>query len=49
MRERLKERYVGYSTSVDTVEGLTVDKVIAMSTDNQLSSKSSKSIWQRSY
>lgn len=39
MRERLKERYVGYSTSVDTVEDLTVDKVIAMSTDNQLSSK----------
>jgi len=39
MRERLKERYTGYSTSVDGVEDLTVDKVIAMSTDNATKSK----------
>lgn len=34
MREGLRARYTGYSTSVEGVEGLTVDKVIAMSTDN---------------
>ena len=39
MRDRLRERHAGYSTSAEGVEGLTVDKVIAMSKDNATKGK----------
>ena len=39
MRQSLRERYQGYSTSVEGVEGLTVGKVIAMAQDSASNSK----------